>query len=306
MKQTDDRMILHIGVTGHRMLPAAHLSSIEKQLNLVLDIGAREDNGYHQMRMVMQSVSLADIITVDFELDAPLKVTSTIEIEGENIVSKAVKAYGEAAGLNIGGHIHIEKHIPMTGGMGGGSADCAAVLTALDATFGKVGKDALDKITLSLGADVPFAMVGGTAYATGVGEKLTPLPHMPHCFILLVSGGVKDSTGAMFGRFDNAERQFHPEIDVVKEGLNKGDLNKIAAYLGNSFAPLWQSDRVVDICTEFATCGALGCSLSGAGPTLFAIFDDEYDCEKCANIIRKRFGWAEICNPTEKSIEIIE
>ena len=108
------------------------------KLNLVLDIGPREDNGYHQMRMIMQSVDIADILTVEFALNSPLQVTSSVEIEGENIVTKAVNTYAAAAELNIGGKIHIEKHLPLTGGMGGGSADCAAVLIALDKTFGKV------------------------------------------------------------------------------------------------------------------------------------------------------------------------
>ncbi len=276
------------------------------KLNLALDIEAKKANGYHEMRMIMQSVDLADVVTVNFAINQPLQVTSTVEIEGENIVKKAVEAYSAAAGINIGGKIHIEKHIPITGGMGGGSADCAAVLTALDLIFARVTQVELDEIALSLGADVPFAMLGGTAYATGVGENLTLLPYLPECFILLASGGVKDSTGAMFGRFDNAENQFHPPIDKVKDSLSEGDLSKVAAHLGNSFAPLWQSDRVADICSRFEACGALGYSLSGAGPTLFAIFDDQANCEKCADIIRSQFGWAQICRPVKKSILIIE
>jgi len=275
------------------------------KINLVLDIGAREDNGYHQMRMIMQTVDIADIITTDFALNTPLTVTSNVEIEGENIVIKAVKAYSEAVGLNIGGNIHIEKHIPMTAGMGGGSADCAAVLTALDNTFAKLGKQSLDKIALSLGADVPFAMVGGTAYATGVGENLTTLSPLPQCYIVLASGGVKDSTGAMFRRFDEAEEQFHPQIDSAINSVNNGDLNSLCKLLGNSFAPLWQNERVKSICSVFEKSGALGYSLSGAGPTLFGIFTDFEKAEKTAERIKNQFGWAHICKPTAQSIEEI-
>ncbi len=276
------------------------------KLNLVLDIGPREDNGYHQMRMIMQSVDIADILTVEFALNSPLQVTSSVEIEGENIVTKAVNNYAAAAELNIGGKIHIEKHLPLTGGMGGGSADCAAVLIALDKTFGKVDKDTLDKIALSLGADVPFAMMGGTAYATGVGEKLERLSPLPHCYIVLASGGVKDSTGKMFARFDEAKEQYHPDIEKVKDGLKEGNLSKIAAFLGNSFAPLWYGEKVQSICTEFAAAGALGCSLSGAGPTLFAIFDNKAEAEICAKKISAEFGWAELCSPSEVSVETVE
>ncbi len=275
------------------------------KLNLLLDIGAREDNGYHQMRMIMQTIDIADFITANFILNAPLTVTSSVEIEGENIVTKAVKAYSEAVGLNIGGSIHIEKHIPMTAGMGGGSADCAAVLTALDRTFGKVDKDNLDKIALSLGADVPFAMVGGTAYATGVGENLTALSPLPQCYIVLASGGVKDSTGAMFRRFDEAKEQFHPQIEGAIDCVNKGDLKSLCGLLGNSFAPLWQNERVQSICRIFGQNGSLGHSLSGAGPTLFAIFDDFKKAEKTAKTIKNQFGWAHICKPTAQSIEEI-
>ena len=275
------------------------------KLNLVLDIGAREDNGYHQMRMIMQTIDIADIITADFALNTPLTVTSTVEIEGENIVAKAVKAYSEASELNIGGNINIEKYIPMTAGMGGGSADCAAVLTALDCTFGKLNKQQLDKIALSLGADVPFAMVGGTAYATGVGENLTALSPLPQCYIVLASGGVKDSTGAMFRRFDEAEHQFHPQIEGAIDCVNKGDLANLCSHLGNSFAPLWQNERVQSICHIFEQNGALGHSLSGAGPTLFGIFTDFEKAEKTAKTIKNKFGWAHICKPTAQSIEEI-
>ena len=276
------------------------------KLNLVLDIGAREDNGYHQMKMIMQTVSIADFIDCDFKLDEPLEITSSVEIEGENIVAKAVRKYAEASNLAIGGKIHIDKNIPMTAGMGGGSADCAAVLLALDRTFKKVDKQSLDAIALSLGADVPFAMVGGTAYATGVGENLTPLSPLPQCYIVLASGGIKDSTGAMFGRFDQAEEQFHPAIEDAINCVNKGELESLCKLMGNSFAPLWQNDRVQFVCKAFEDAGALGHSLSGAGPTLFGVFDSLEKAKMAAETIHNHLGWSCICQPTAKSIEEIE
>ncbi len=276
------------------------------KLNLSLDISAARSDGYHNMRMVMQSVDLCDTLTVDFNRGDDITVKTSTDIEGENIAKSAVIKYSEEAGFKIGGTIHIEKQIPICGGMGGGSADAAAVLFALDKTFRAVSKEKLEKIALSLGADVPFAMVGGTRLAEGVGEVLTEISPLPYCEIVLCCGGKKESTGSMFRQFDGLKNQLHPDVDGVADMINKGNLEQAAKLVANSFEPLWNSQLMADIGACFEAHGCLGHALSGAGSTVFGIFSDKAKSENCKKELEELTGWAQICHPTEKAIYIIE
>ena len=275
------------------------------KLNLALDISARRADGYHDMRMVMQSVDLCDTLDIELNQSGQLTVDCSVNIEGENLVCTAVKKYSQTAGFEIGGSIFIDKHIPVCGGLGGGSADCAAVLNALDMQFGAVDADTLKSIALSLGADVPFAMVGGTQLAEGVGERLTSLKPLCDCFIVLCNGGTKKSTGSMFGKFDRMENQLHPDVDGVAKALNEGDLKSAAGLFANSFEPLWQGDLLDSINNTYDICSCLGHALSGAGSTVFGVFDNDAQAHNCYEQLKKLTGWAYICRPTEKSIMVV-
>ncbi len=271
------------------------------KLNYALNIETARADGYHNLQMIMQSVDLCDTLNIEFSENEPLFVTCDIPIEGENLVSKAVAAYSAEIGKEIGGKIHIKKRIPLCGGLGGGSADAGAVLRALQAVYGDVSDERLAQIALSLGADVPFALIGGTKLAAGVGERLESLPTFTACTLLLASAGQKDSTGKMFARFDAMENKLHPDINNAADLIKNGYFGAASEHFKNSFYPLYQgevTDKIERIMREF---GAVCVSLSGAGPTMFGIFKKADDALKAKAQIEK-FTWCESCRPTENSV----
>lgn len=275
------------------------------KLNLTLDVLGRRSDGYHDMRMIMQSVDLCDTVDVRFDESGDAFTECGGICTDDNLASKAVRAYSEASGIKIGANIKIDKHIPICGGLGGGSADAAAVLTALEMTFGALGRQHLMEVALSLGADVPFAMDGGTALAAGVGEKLKPLRTLPDCSIVLASAGVKDSTGKMFGKLDAVDGKIHPDTDAAVAAIDCGDLVGASGLFCNSFAPLWKGDVPDKIRAIMTDSGAMCCSLSGAGPTMFGIFDDEHRARACCDLL-KEFTKSNLCHPTRKSVNVIQ
>ncbi len=271
------------------------------KLNYALNIESARSDGYHNLQMIMQTVDLCDTIKAHFAENTPLNVTCNPTIEGENLVTKAVELYSQEIGKNIGGSIHIEKRIPLCSGLGGGSADAAAVLLALQKQYGGVSEDRLMELALKLGADVPFAVVGGTKYALGVGENLADLPTETGYCILLASAGEKDSTGKMFARFDAMENKLQPEIEAVAKLLEKGDFKSALKMFKNSFYPLYQGELPQKIDRILKENGAVCVSLSGAGPTVFGIFETAEQAH-AASAVLSEFTWTALCRPTEKSI----
>ncbi len=271
------------------------------KVNLALNIESARADGYHNLKMIMQSVDLCDALTVDFKENAPLCITCNMQIEGENLVKSAVDTYSAAINRSIGGKIHIEKHIPLCSGLGGGSADAAATLKALQKQYGGVDDAQLAEMALSLGADVPFALVGGTQYALGVGERLQRLPTLDGCAIVLASLGEKDSTGKMFARFDNSAQQLHPDTEKAVLALKNGDLAAAAENFQNSFYPIWMGSAAKRLEGIMRKNGAFCVSLSGAGPTLFGIFKKDSDAANAVNEIEKS-TWCVLCHPTENSV----
>lgn len=274
------------------------------KLNLTLDVLGRRSDGYHDMRMIMQSVDLRDTVDVTFNESGDVFTKCGGVCSADNLASKAVMAYSDASGTPIGADIIIDKHIPICGGLGGGSADAAAVLTALEITFGALGRQRLMNVALSLGADVPFAMIGGTAFAAGVGEKIEPLKPLPDCSIVLASAGVKNSTGKMFAELDHSDMMMHPDTDAAIAAIDRSDLEGASKLFCNSFAPLWKGDVPDKIRTIMTDSGAMCCSLSGAGPTMFGIFDDERRARECRDSLAE-FTQSYLCHPTGESINVI-
>ena len=271
------------------------------KLNLTLDVTGRRPDGYHDMTMVMQSVDLCDTLTVALAKDGRIEVSCGALSGEDNLAYEAARRYLTAAGASCGVRVSIEKAIPVCGGLAGGSADAAGVLAALDRLIGGVPKPALEALALSLGADVPFALLGGTALAEGVGERLKPLAPLRDCVFLLMSAGEKDSTGAMFRRLDELAEPFRPDTAGVLRALSAGDARQAAAAFGNAFAPLWENDRTRRIRQIMLDSGAWSVSLSGAGPTLFGTFADEASARLCQAALAPE-GEAVLCRPTEKSI----
>ena len=268
------------------------------KLNLTLDVADRRADGYHDMTMIMQSVDLCDTLTVSLTGEGITVDCGALSGE-DNLAYRAAALYREAARSTDGVHIAIDKHIPLRGGMAGGSADAAAVRAALDRLIGTVSWEKLRQIALTLGADVPFALVGGTALATGVGERLTPLPPLPECVFLLASVGEKPSTGEMFARLDALTERRRPDTAAVLAALQKGDLPRAASGFVNAFAPLWENETTRALCDVMTEAGALSVSLTGAGPTIFATFADEEAARRCQAALTTP---TLLCRPTQKSI----
>ena len=253
------------------------------KLNLTLDVlGLRED-GYHEMKMVMQSITLADTLTIVPGTGKSIRVATNLDFlpDGDkNLAAVAARAYWKARGEEPRPlDITIEKCIPVCAGMAGGSSDAAAVLRGLNGQSEyPLSLAELARVGEAVGSDVPYCVLGCTALAEGRGEILTPLPPMPKCWVVVCKPDFSISTPALFAQIDNVKITCRPDTAGVLEALEKGDLTGVARRLYNVFEdalPERQRSKVNGIKTTLIQCGALGAAMSGSGPTVFGLFEDE-------------------------------
>ena len=253
------------------------------KLNLTLDVLGKRSDGYHDLRMVMQSVELADVLNVRESGDGELRVRTNLHFlpnNEKNLAAQAALRWWEAGydsrrGLDIA----IEKHIPVCAGLAGGSSDASAVLRALN----ELRETPLSPVELArlgerVGSDVPYCVIGGTALAEGRGEILTPLPPLPKCWAVLCKPEFSISTPALFAKIDSVRLRCRPDTQGVIAALGARDLQGVARRMYNVFEdalPDRQRSRVNDIKNVLIQCGALGASMSGTGPTAFGLFDSE-------------------------------
>lgn len=283
------------------------------KINLHLDITAKNADGYHAVQTVMQTVSLCDEITLTPREDEVISITCNrgdVPCDGSNLAVRAANRYFDAVGMRRGFRIHIEKYIPMAAGMAGGSADAAAVLRGLNRFFGELlAEDDLCRVGARLGADVPFCVMGGTAYAEGIGERLRACAPMPDCYILVACGGEGVSTPWAFGlldeRFSNFDGSCYTPRGVEKlmESMKKGDVTAVAESLYNVFEEPICAERPVaeNIRGQMFACGALGAMMSGSGPSVFGIFRDETDAQDAKMRLLQMGVFAEICRPVSQN-----
>ena len=262
------------------------------KLNLTLDVLGKRPDGYHDLRMIMQSIDLSDRLTLEENGGAGLRVCTTLHFlpnNEKNLAAQAALRYWEARGLPSRGlNITIDKHIPVCAGMAGGSSDAAAVLRALNA----VEREPLSPVRLAevgerVGSDVPYCVLGGTALAEGRGEILTPLPSLPQCWVALCKPEFSISTPALFARIDSVRLRCRPDTQGALAALEAGDLAGVARRMYNVFEdalPDHRRTRVNDVKNLLIQSGALGASMSGTGPTVFGLFDSE----ECARQARER------------------
>ena len=267
------------------------------KINLSLSVLGKRADGYHELDTVMQSVSLNDAVYIEKSDKITVKCG---EFGGEdNIAFKTARAFFAESGIKAGAAIRIEKRIPSAAGLGGGSADAAAVLCGLDRLYEtKFSYKKLLNIAVKLGADVPFLIRGGTARARGIGEVLEPLSPLCGCYFLIAKGEDKLSTGEMFSRLDSAQYD-KPDIDRTVFALNSGDLSAVLASMDNSFSALWRESRVKD---ELLKTKADAVSLSGSGPAWFAVYFDKDRAEAAEKTLKALNIPVFICEPQEKSI----
>ena len=264
------------------------------KLNLTLDVLGRRPDGYHDMRMIMQSIGLTDRLTLEENGSGELRVRTNLHFlpnNEKNLAAQAALRWWEARGRSPGGlDITIEKHIPVCAGMAGGSSDAAAVLRALNAMEGEpLSRLELARVGEKVGSDVPYCVVGGTALAEGRGEVLTPLPSLPRCWVALCKPEFSISTPSLFAKIDSVRLRCRPDTQGAVAALEAGDLAGVARRLYNVFEdalPGHRRNRVNDVKNLLIQCGALGASMSGTGPTVFGLFEDE-DCaqEACRRLL---------------------
>lgn len=247
------------------------------KINLHLQVTGRRADGYHNISSLMQSVSLADRLSVRMT-DAPeIRVeTEGAEIAGDNLVRKAAEAFLRAAGRTEGVAIRLLKQIPLSAGLGGGSADAAAVLLALNRLFGNpLERQTLLRMGLSLGADVPFCMTGGTQLCEGLGEVLTPVPAVRPMPVLLIKQFQKASTGAMYQKIDDAGCDTGEILTGrIAQAIGAGRFSDAAGLCRNSFLQVSPNRAEQErLCRELIGAGAVLAGLSGSGPTVFGLFE---------------------------------
>lgn len=252
------------------------------KINITLDVLGRREDGYHELRMIMQTVSLRDMIAVRIGCGGnEIRTVSNLGYlpdDDRNIVVKAAHAFFEVSGVVCDGvHIAIEKRIPVAAGLGGGSSNGAAVLRALNRLYKtNLTIEELCDIGLKIGADVPFCIHGGTMLAEGIGEVLTKLPDMPECYVVLCKPGFGMSTAQVYGALNSNEIKQHPDTTRICTAIEKGDLREIAENMYNVLEEVVSKERSEIAATRaiLMKYGALGSLMSGSGSTTFGIFND--------------------------------
>lgn len=262
------------------------------KVNLGLDILGKKENGYHEVRMVMQTVYLYDRVILGrshvpgITLETNLKF---LPVNENNIAYRAAALLKKEFGIDEGIRIILDKHIPVAAGMAGGSSNAAAVLFGMNRMYGLgLSEEELKKRGVGLGADVPYCIMRGTVLAEGIGEKLTPLPSVPKCYVLIAKPPLSASTEIVYEKYDGLEHVEHPDIDGIIRGLAESDIRQVAGHMGNVLEQVMITEYPVigKIKQAMLDFGAMGALMSGSGPTVFGLFDSRSAAKAAARKIR--------------------
>lgn len=277
------------------------------KINFCLDIiGVRAD-GYHLIESVMQSIEIHDTVKVKKLKENKISVRCSDKSinETDNIAYKAAKCFFESTGISGGAQIKVIKRIPSQAGLGGGSADGAAVLVALNRLF-KAGlnKEALCKIGEKVGADVPFCIVGGTQLVRGIGEQLTALDDCPKCHLVIAKGNECVSTKEAYSRFDTAENVPPVYLNKVIEALSAGNFEALKGKLINVFEKTSQIPEVEHIIASLKDFGAIDAAMTGSGSAVFSIFNSKKSARKAAKALTQKGFYAKLTSVSPLGISL--
>ena len=259
------------------------------KINLSLDVLRRRQDGYHDVSMVMHQISLADRVSLRLTDNSGIQLTSdsdSIPLDESNLAYRAAKLLLEHFHLNIGVRIHIEKNIPVAGGLAGGSTDAAAVLCSMNNALDLgLSQKELMKLGLMLGADVPYCIFGRPALAEGIGEELTEISGLPPCKILIVNPGVEVSTKEVYEAMDLRKACERVDNCGLIYALEQGDLRKTASFMKNVMQPVSaeKCPQILGILQVMEAMGAIRAMMSGSGATCFGIFAENYDLSCAAD-----------------------
>lgn len=268
------------------------------KINISLDVTGRRPDGYHEMIMPMQTVSLCDEVTIRREGEGIRARCNLryVPCDERNLAVRAAARYLDAVGETRQGlRIELDKRIPVGSGMGGGSADAAAVLRALNRSYDeRLSREELTSLAAEIGSDVAFCLLGGTMLATGRGEELSPLPPLPPCRIVIVKPGFSISTPDLFQKLDRAPIRMHPDTAGLIAAMEQGDLPGVCRRLYNVFEDV--NDRrmrtIRQIKGALLDGGALGAVMTGTGSAVFGLFSDSKAAERCCAQMKKENSFA--------------
>ena len=251
------------------------------KINLGLDVTGKREDGYHEVRMVMQTIQMYDQLEIKESKEPGIRLTTNLPFlpcNDGNLVYKAAKILMDEFDIRQGVDMNLTKFIPVAAGMAGGSSDAAAALVGINRMF-QLGltKRQLMERGVQIGADVPYCVMRGTALAEGIGEKLTSLPGVPMCYVLIGKPGINVSTKFVYENLHADSLQYHPDIDGMVASIEKGDLCGITDRMGNVLETVTCKhysviEQMKGILKEH---GAVNALMSGSGPTVFGIFTDD-------------------------------
>lgn len=274
------------------------------KLNLTLDVVGRREDGYHDLQMVMQEITLGDEVILRLDTGMPWSVVSQsgeIPCDDSNLAVKAARLFFKETGIDPNGlTVEIKKVTPVCAGMGGGSADGAAVLRLLYDHYDKpMVESRLYALAEQVGSDVPFALFGGTALAEEKGQILTPISPLPHCDIVLCKPAFPISTPALFRAIDSEEISRRPDTAGMQSALESGDITAVANQLYNVFEPVVsrEHEEIEEIKSVMLENGALNACMTGSGPTVFGLFTDHSRAECCFDALKTKYSDTYLTNP---------
>lgn len=268
------------------------------KINLGLDVLRRREDGYHEVKMIMQTIDLYDTLTFcrKKEPGIVLKIDKeNLSAGRDNLICRAAERLFAETGISEGVEIFLEKRIPIAAGMAGGSTDAAATLMGLNELFGfGFSLEQLQALGVTLGADIPYCLMGGTALSEGIGEVLTKLPAPPPCVLVVAKPDIDVSTKFVYENLHADTLAYHPDIDGMEEAIRNGSLSGIAKRIGNVLETVTvRKYPVIDeIKEQMKKAGALNALMSGSGPTVFGLFTEKEPADAAAEQIR-RCGLAE-------------
>lgn len=250
------------------------------KINLGLDVVRRREDGYHEVRMVMQTIHLFDRLEMAKNSSGEISITTNLSFlptNQNNLVYRAAELLREEFQIKDGLTINLHKHIPVAAGMAGGSTDAAAVLYGMNRMFDLgLKREELMERGVKIGADVPYCIMRGTALAEGIGEKLTALPPMVKCPVLIAKPQISVSTKFVYENLRLNDKTVHLDIDALVENIRKKDLNAVASEMGNGLETVTIPNYpvIAQIKEHMLEQGAVGAMMSGSGPTVFGLFED--------------------------------
>lgn len=263
------------------------------KINLGLDILGKRPDGYHDVRMIMQTILMYDVLEIHKKEEPGISLTTNVSFvpdDERNLVYKAAKLLMDEFQIKEGLDMKLDKFIPVAAGMAGGSSDAAAAFVGVNRLFdlGLTEQELMER-AVKVGADVPYCIMRGTALAEGIGEKLTRIAQIPRCYVLIGKPGINVSTKAAYESMNLAEIKEHPDIDGMIRDIENGDLISMASRMGNVFEPglIRKYPVIGEIRDLMEANGALKAMMSGSGPTVFGIFDDEKKMEQAAAVLRE-------------------